>query len=154
MSENGDKYIEAAKAIKLESAKSLEKIKSFGCSVPTTADNSEFFLGEYVEECKKKLEDQNREDKNTVSKNPFINSAAFYPTSKEERSPNSVKTSCEILTLNDPQDLQRFNFLLNAKSDPRATIELKVMEKQYNQELKTWQVFAIYDTITPINLIK
>lgn len=145
------KYIDAVTSIQLGNAKNAHSVKPLGCSVPTSEEPSEFFLGEYVEACKKVSKNSSN---NTQPQNPFIDNAAFYPSKESGMQPKPMNTSCEILTLNNPQDLERFNLLLNARSNPQSKIEVKVMDKQYNQELKTWQIFVIYDTMSPLNLIK
>jgi hypothetical protein len=145
------KYIDAVTSIQLGNAKNAQSVKPLGCSVPTSEEPSEFFLGEYVEACKKASKNSSN---NAQPQNPFIDNAAFYPSKESGMQPKPMNTSCEILTLNNPQDLARFNLLLNARSNPQSKIEVKVMDKQYNQELKTWQIFVIYDTMSPLNLIK
>lgn len=126
----------------------------FSINSPTSVDPTELFLGEYTSATSNvSLKDDFKENKKE-SKNKFINQAAYYPKSKDENPRFEADTKCEILTLNDKKDLERFNELLTAKNNPKATIKLLTMDKQYSQQLNTWQIFVIYEVIKPINIVK
>lgn len=120
----------------------------FSINSPKDIDPSELFLGEYTSN--KQQFDKEKENQS----NSFINKAAYYPKSKEDDPRFKSVTKCEILTLSNKDDLDKFNEFLTARNNPKATIKILTMDKQYSQPLNTWQVFIIYEIIKPIDIVK
>lgn len=118
----------------------------FSINPPKDIDPSELFLGEYTANKNQAIEEED--------KNAFINKAAYYPKSKEDDPRFESITKCEILTLSNKDDLIKFNEFLTARNNPKSTIKILTMDKQYSQSINTWQVFIIYEVIKPINIVK
>lgn len=60
---------------------------------------------------------------------------------------NKGEIVCDVLTLSNEEHLKKFNFILNEQNKElsKSSIVVKLLERQYNDKLGTWQVFAIYE---------
>lgn len=63
-------------------------------------------------------------------------------------SQNKGTVVCDVLDLNKEEDLKKFNYILNEqnKDITKSHITVKLLERQYNSTLCTWQILAIYET--------
>lgn len=117
----------------------------------TINDPSESFLGDFLARPNQDIKEHS--DESTKS-NPFKEEHVLtkIPATEEEKKLSKKETFCKVLTLDKKEDLDTFNLILNAQHDPKSLIDIKIMEKQYNNELKTWQIFLIYDKLTPLTI--
>lgn len=127
------------------------KNKKVGYSVSSKIeDNSELFLGEFIND--KSFDKNNIKHTNSinteVSRKPSNTFKGFNNPLVNPIYSDEVKvkhTVCKIFTLSDQKDLNEFSNILNSKNCKNSNLNIKVMEKQYNADLHTWQVFIIYD---------
>ena len=119
----------------------------------TINDPSESFLGDFLVKPNPDIKEHSDESTSTKS-NPFKEEHVLtkIPATEEEKKLSKKETFCKVLTLDKKEDLDTFNLILNAQHDPKSLIDVKIMEKQYNNELKTWQIFLIYDKLTPLTI--
>ncbi len=78
-------------------------------------------------------------------------------SSQQKTDPNQKfldKIVTKVLDLSNPKDLEEFNRLLNAHSNPKGNIQLSIVDRKYNEHEGKFIVFIMYNIFKFINPLK